>query len=466
MYKSKFNTLLRTLNTSEVQNFEKYVRRRTHDRTTLKVFDYIIKAEGAKKLELSYLYRVLFHDRQPLLPAKRKNLLNLLYDLHSYLQEFLIMEKLHSSIFEKKALWLDILEERKLMEEFAKQTDRLYQELKNKSVYSMKDLWQTVAADGIKHRYLALNPASFDSLDFMHSQLENLELYTLTLKLKAACEILTQQRLAPDIPIKALPDIPERLPDFEAVAQIPISTLYWHLYQLLRPEPTVDYHQVLFLIEQNAARIEPVELYEIIKYIYNYNALLIRKGGELAVAQQLHDINKFANSYDFFKQPGIITATQLNNIVNIACAVKDYEWANTFIETQGVLLPEPVRVLAQATVWFEQGRFDAVVYHLNQLSFRQIPDQLRAKMLVLRSYYCLEMPTNVISNFSDNFEKWLRRHKEKYPDSIKATMNFIPLFRTLLQGITRPEHLLKQIEDTSNLICRGWLQTQVQLRLP
>ena len=133
MQNLKFFSLLHTLTQGEVSAFHKYLKQ-VHggEEIAIKVFEYSKKLyptlRNTKKLEMNYAYRKIFGAKIAEQEINRKKMLNTLYDLHSWLKDFLLLEKACSDSWESQVLWLGILRDRGLEDQLAKHTTRFYEE--------------------------------------------------------------------------------------------------------------------------------------------------------------------------------------------------------------------------------------------------------------------------------------------------------------------------------------------------
>ena len=123
-------------------------------------------------------------------------------------------------------------------------------------------------------------------------------------------------------------------------------------------------------------------------------------------------------------------------------------------------MSDPVVTLAQAVILFDQTDFDKVIDVLGQKTFRDVPDAMRARLLILRSYHGRGEDIDRILNYCSSFENWLRRHQDTKPGPVAGVRAFLHLFKQLLLEETNKATLLARIESTPNMYCRTWLRNQ------
>lgn len=461
MQDSKFLTLFRRLESPEVPAFYKYLKQQHgEDTIALRVFEYVRKFYpdrlDDKKLELTYAYRVLFRAELSEKGVDRRKMLNTLSDLHLHLKDFLLCEKVRNDALEGQALWLGILQERGLHAEFSRQATDFYETVKGTPQKNVKALLRDLLADYFHHHHRSLSRVPEDTAA-LQAYLDTLHTCAETIRLKITCEIRSLLELETSPNDLAQPAKP---PEPTAMEKAPLFRLYREVHQLLEHKSEAHFDQIGVLLREHAKDLDPLELHEILKYMYNYGAKFVRNGDEIALANKLHPFNTFAEQHGFFKQKDVMTPIGFTNIVNVACAAKDFEWAAAFVKKYGHLMSDPVVTLAQAVILFDQTDFDKVIDVLGQKTFRDVPDAMRARLLILRSYHGRGEDIDRILNYCGSFEGWLRRHQDTKPGPVAGVRAFLHLFKLLLLEETNKATLLARIESTPNMYCRTWLRNQ------
>ncbi|MFN0037816.1 MAG: hypothetical protein ACKVUS_22360 [Saprospiraceae bacterium] len=473
MQKLKFFTLLRTLTEKEVQAFHKQLKQlHGGEEIALRVFEYAKRLHpdfrDGKKLDMAYAYSKIFGADLAENENNRKKMLNALSDLHLWLKDFLLSEKVRLNSLESQVLWLGILQERGLGDDFSKLSARFYTEVSAYLKRDIKGFMRDMVAAYFYYQHLTW-AMPLPDVGAIQQCMDTLELCTETIRLKMACEMASLKKVRPSEPTasKASPRSLEP-PETHAAKSPPLLLLYREIHQLLMTEEEAHYTRLEAMLAEYADQIDPAELHGILRYMHNYAAMQIRidKGKEAVFGKKVHQLNKFGLQHDFFTQKGAMSVTEFTNIVNAACSVKDFVWANSFVAEQSRFLPDDIRqdtmLLANAIILFEKKHFKQTLQLLRLTEFRDIHYAIRSRALILRSYVELREDADTILDYCSSFEALLRRNRKPQTGAVEATLEFIRVLKMLLLGKADKQALLERIEQTPNLYFRTWLRAQAE----
>lgn len=163
-------------------------------------------------------------------------MLNALSDLHLWLKEYLLLEKLKSDSFESRVFWMSILKERGLTADFARKAALLQREVEKMPKSTVLDYMKGMASNYFFYYHLtndkqkvdiqALNDCGYDLVDL---------LFYAVSRLKIACEMANRQNLmSQPASLEVLPAI-HRLSKAKAISNHPLFLLYLKVYELLFP---------------------------------------------------------------------------------------------------------------------------------------------------------------------------------------------------------------------------------------
>ena len=160
MEKSKFITLARTLTPDELPAFHKYLRQlHGGEKIALQVFEYVRKhtfgSKDEKKIQIEYAYPKIF--KETLSDTNRKKILDALSDLHLWLKDFLLAQKLDNGSVENQIIWLDILQERGLHDDYSRQLSRFYTKIKEEPKKDAKKYLVEMVAGFSQYQQIALS---------------------------------------------------------------------------------------------------------------------------------------------------------------------------------------------------------------------------------------------------------------------------------------------------------------------
>lgn len=473
MQNLKFFVLLNTLEKDEVLAFHKYLKQlHGGDDTAMRIFEYAKKHSqkpmDEKKLDMAYAFRKVFGTEISTHAYNRKKMLNALYDLHVWLKEFLLTEKIRQDSLESEVLWLNILQERGLKEAFIKQANKLYGEINTPPKNGAKAYLRDLAASHFQHDHLSLGIQS-TNLDALQQCIDISDICTEIMHLKMACKMANIKKI---YNLKTLPDTSSpsssKVTDSKSYA---LLLLYKEILQLFESGEEKHYDKAEQMLFEQADYLDPDEMHGILSYLFNYIGANIRKEKKPEYGLKLHKLNVFGLKYDLFIQKGVMTTVQFNNIISIACSVKEYNWANRFIKKHSDYLTEDIRDItvlqANAIVLFELGKYKEALDILQLKSVREVKDIkyiIRSRMFVLRCYFELQEDWEITESYCISFESLLSR-KRKIA-TIGAAWEFVRICKMILHGKKSKKELIDLIHSKPNIYHKDWLLKQLESYLP
>lgn len=469
MKKLKFFLLLDTLDEQEVAAFHKHLKRTYKgEDSALKIYEYarklFPKPWDTQKLDMEYAYRKIFRTALTAQERNRKKMLNSLSDLYLWLKDFLLTQKVCSNSLESQVLWLQILHNRGLKDEFARQATDLYTEVGTTPEKDTKTYLRDLAAGYFQFQHhFSVRPSP--PVSALQECLDVMNLNTEIIKLKMTCEMNTAKKVRP------LELDPEAMAVFLAAREKRMvkSRLLLRIYKgidaLILTEQEEYFNEVEHLLFEQAENLDPGELHGILSYLHNFAAAQIRAGKEHIYAPKLHRLNQFGLQHSFFTLKGEMSPTQFTNIVNAACTVKAFDWAKSFVEDQLHLISDKLRdktqSLSLAIIYFEQANYREVLTCLGAKDYQDIHYIIRSRLLILRSYFELQEDVEKTLDYCIAFEAQLLRYRKPKTGAVEATLEFVRVCKMILQEKTDKTSLLMRITENANLYLRNWLMTQV-----
>lgn len=163
---------------------------------------------------------------------------------------------------------------------------------------------------------------------------------------------------------------------------------------------------------------------------------------------------------------GYLSDSTFHNIVHLACALQELEWADRFVQTYAGLLVEDGRAstinLALARIAFERSDFDRTLELLMGLEFKNYPFAIQAKLLRVRCYY--EKGEGLaFESLLKSYDAFLSRNKVVNKEAtLAAFRNFLKILRLMAGGNHSRSQLEQAIGEQDHLVCRHWLEHKVQ----
>lgn len=203
----------------------------------------------------------------------------------------------------------------------------------------------------------------------------------------------------------------------------------------------------------------------IFTYLLNFGANEIKKGNS-EFNQDIFDLYKLAieNNFLIDKQEHI-SPRQFQNIINVGCSLRQFDWVRDFIEEYKQFLKISIRTeyvnLAYIIIFFREEKFNDVISTLNKTVFKNFTVQLIAKIYFLASSYELNIDDNLIEK-CNSLIKYIRRHPEIGGINQNAGIKFGQILKKIVLKKVSREQLEQDIKQTEHLYFRNWLNEKVE----
>lgn len=459
MQKLKFLSLLKKLSRLELEGFQKHLKRyHPREKNAQLVFEYLLRYypdfEPTEKIQIEHVYQKIFKTGFDSEGHAQKKMLNTVSELYNRLKTFLIISKTQQNQPLQEMIWLSILQERELKDEFSRKATVFYQQTRSAPFTSPADALPNWMASYFHREHLTWEKLS------IHAQ--SIEQCTETMadcweiiRLKMACEMSLLKKVPDHSPTQS----GKAAIDFQQPGQTLLMDTYEALWQLTDSGKEVYFDRLESLLIQHGQNIDPKELKWIIRCAYNFAADQSRHNQDAIQYERTHRLNKIGLTYGVFFQDGYLPSSAFGNIVTVACLTKDFDWAAGFIRDYSHIIFEHNRreaiLLAQAILAFETGKFKDVLYLLEPAGFEAHLDILRSKSLLLRSYYELQADQDTILDTCAYFENLLRRSPKS--EAVKAMLAFVLILKRLVAQKSSKKSILDCIEKAPLLYSKKWL---------
>lgn len=451
---SKFFSLLRTLTEDELAGFQKYLHRCHGGETTnLKVFSYCKEFHPPEtdldKIDLASAYRKLFKAEMGTQENARKKMLNPLSDLNKWLREYLLAEKMDGDNWMAKMVWMSIMQERGLHQDFSKLAVQVYKEQLEIPLSDAAACLQQIASGMYFKRHLVQHNSNPDYQALIECS-ESIRQSADIISLKMTCEILNDQK------IRGVESI-----ELSATQVPPLKQLYQMIATLLSTGVEDDFPVIVDFMDQHLDSLGANEVVICTQLLHNFAAPKVRSSKVISWGKQIHALDKILLKKGLFTQKGVMSPITFCNIVNVACSAQEVAWARDFMRENEHLLPEEARTeslkLSHAIIAFEEKDFRKALELVENPQLKLIQHMARAKALKLRALYELDIHDDRIEDLCFSFEIYLKRNRQEKPDFVDATLSFLHLFKKLYLRKVSKEALIREIEAAPKLYFQPWL---------
>lgn len=390
-----------------------------------------------------------------------KKLGNLFYDLHERLKDWLVEQHLKADRFGRDRLYLEVLRERHLYEEYQKTVDAMLRQLEKQRETGLWTLFHRFALHFL--RYYTPAESLRHAGHLFDSERELQRLFTGA-RYKIACEWLNRRNILNEA------EMQERLQILNAplpgtiIDQHPFVDTYRSAFNLLQTNTDRDFEAFQQLFFQNRPHLSPEDQQILLRYLLNYASARIREGQTRYYTEVLKLFLIGLDTGILIHADGLSPNIFLN-VIELGTLLKGSRWAVQFIGKWENFLKEgekeSVMQLAEALVAYGRGDLKNTLLYLNQNSALDRFSKLRRYALFLRVYYDLEEEEALLSQ-AKAFETYLHRQSGISETILEGYRNFIRLVRQMSKyGGPGREALLERLDQTSPIYYKSWLTDRI-----
>lgn len=452
--KNDFTNLLTAVEPKEQEAFHHYLQCfYGNQKAVLTIFGAVVQSLGNGKQpdEIQATY------------SHNKNALNALSDLKKWLLEFLAFQEIRNDSIESKFLIIEALRKRGLFEAFQQKSKHLVQELDKQKSPNMWHLFWKVRLSHVNY-FSTPHDKLHDHQPEMAQLLYDLDSYYMAAKLKYSTELYSRSTILQDTyDIRLLNDILLLLESEMPIHPI-VKGFYLPMLKLAKEQSDEAYTQLkTFLIK--STEHEPIERQAVLLYLLNFTVNRLRKG-ESSFIQEYFCLCEIGLDAALFIVSGNFPTETFLNIVNIGCRLEKYDWSKRFVaDWSPYLLPtekEDTKNVSFARIYFEDKQYNEVITLLRDMSFKNIIFNLNARILLLRAYYEQKHPHYFLLDFSNALYLYTYRNKSIGTDLKIGTLNFVKVFRQLINGKSKKQ-LFKELDNKKEpVICSDWLKMKIE----
>jgi len=228
------------------------------------------------------------------------------------------------------------------------------------------------------------------------------------------------------------------------------------------------YFELKKLLDEYIFVFPKEEIFTLYQYALNFSIKKINSGKD-SFYQEILELYKVLLSEKIILQNNTLSQWMYKNIVTTAIRLKEFQWAEEFINEYKPLLPPDEQENAYAynlAVWYHaQNDYRNALFQLQDVEFTDTSYHLGAKIIQLKSYYELN-EEEAFYALIEAFKKYNYRSKDLSDYRKKANDNFLKISKKVFQIKVRQgkdfsqkkknvNQLLKEMEPIAN---KGWLE--------
>ncbi len=209
----------------------------------------------------------------------------------------------------------------------------------------------------------------------------------------------------------------------EQTEEIPAILVFKTILLLLHTKEKKYYIQLKKLKEKylNEFRFDDQHLIYI--HIYDFAAYMVNFKGDDAYNYDMFEIYKELIEKNLMTKDSFLYPNFMN-VVKVACRVGEYEFAENFINEFRVSIPETekenVLEFCYGIIEIAKKNYKKALTHLSKTNFQNFIFKVQVKILLLKTYYKLEMHEQALGmidsfrHYVSREESLLKEHKESY----------------------------------------------------
>lgn len=471
MLSNKLITLLETFSKNDLVRFKKYVGSPffNENKDLVNLYDLLQPHLRKKKAGVSFdindkekVWKSLYQK----VPYKDVKMRRICSDLTKLALGFLAMKEFKKSALLESAFLLRPLNDTSLTKQY-EHICRLSNEVENNDTidnadfyfYKYQILWN-------QYQFKLKKRTSFLT-DFRQAD-HYLDCYYYLNKLKHFCgEYQIKNARSTNDPISIPSSFLENL-EREGFLEIESIKAYYYVLQLFMDAEKVEYFYELkdLLLAANTFSIN--DLYDLFTYLMNYCVRKINAGNQ-DFFYQLFDLYKIALEKKVLLDKDRLDFQHYKNVIAISLKVKEYDWAEYFIQTYTQYLTEEKRENARnfnlANLYFSQQLYDKVIEQLGTVQYKSHLYALGCKTILLKTYFELK-EYQALDSLIDSFRIYIRRNKMISKEVQQQYLNLLRFTKKLAGILPRDKQTIEkvnnQIQNCKALAGKNWILEKVK----
>ena len=467
MKKGQLIAIIKTLTKPEIREFRKWLLSPVHNQRedVTQLFDYLMTGDHLyvdKFLEKERVFRKIF-GKEAYNDAKLRQTIHFLYKV---LEEYFGYQHYRNEEIKAKMALVKDYRARSLLKAGKKNLDQV-EDLLEKDIHRNEDYSRNeYEFQQEKYNYLSLSRRT-QELNFQEISNALDRTYFIE-KLQLSCRIIFHQILyRTNHDLGFLDFVLQKVEERNLTEEPAIAIYYYIIKAMTDQEDDHAYFEKLRLeISEFSALFPKPQLREIYQMAINYS---VRKtnAGLAAFQREIFEWYRQGISNEVLIEIGKLSPTTYSNTVTAAIKVKEFEWAEKFIDDYKPMLPEQEKEnlshFTRGKLLFEKKDYKKAMVLLAQVEYNNIFFNLNAKSILTKMYYELD-EIDALESLLESFRIYIRRkdvigyHGNRYLGLIKFTKKLIRISPYDKGKIAK---LRKEIETADPLPERQWLLEQL-----
>ena len=385
--------LLKTFTPKEIKKFSEFISSPyfNKNKNVIKLFEILRKTyPDFDKLTKENIYTKIFLGKK----YKDNNLRVLMHQLHGNARDFISVNLFFQDKHGYKELLLYELFRRGLDEESKKEIDKIILEIDKNKVKDAEYFIDKFEFEYKKLYYFQKKYKDKYEKYFIKSNIEtpfvNLANYFL-IKVLTFLSFILNTKMLYNVNIDT--SFFEKLIacyDIESLSDVPLIQIYYNMVMALKHNDEKYFYNIKDLLLKNEKEISDTRQYDIYINLENFCRRKIR-AGETKFKREFFEVLKLDLEKKIYMVEPYMSQNFFKNILQNAAELKEFEWAENFIETYKdelrVDYREAVYCYCKAFIEAERNNYEKALEYLSKLQTDELYLKIDLKLLQLRLYY-------------------------------------------------------------------------------
>ncbi|NNE30110.1 MAG: hypothetical protein HKN16_10770 [Saprospiraceae bacterium] len=469
MKKSNLFAILSSLNKKEVRELRKWLQSPAHNQRpdVISLFEFFIEnltPSRQENLTKEKAFELVFPEEKAFNDAKMRQSMHFLF---KSLEEFLVFNELQADEVKAKTVFAKVLRKKRLGKVFQKAIFAAHEkqdkgELRN-TIYHQNDY--EIRQEEIR---FAASHGRGKGFDFQ-SLSDSLDTMYLSAKLREACTMISYQTVTKtELNTGLLDNILEYLESNPQLILTPaIGVYYFGLKCTMDNQDDKSFQSLKNLIFTAGDLFPHFEFRDIYLIAINFCIRRMNTGDEIYVRESF-ELYQNGVKTKVLLENGILSRFAFQNMVSIACRLKEFAWTEDFLDNQEALLEKKIREniihYCRSKLAYERGDYDHAMILLSQIEYNDILMNLSGKTMLLKMFYeegNFDSLDSLISSTNTYIQrkKVIGYHKSNYKNIFRMTKKLVKVNPYDRVAVNK---LKEQIEVTNPLTEKDWLLGRVE----
>ena len=221
--------------------------------------------------------------------------------------------------------------------------------------------------------------------------------------------------------------------DTSAISQS-LDNIIFHLDKMFeeRSQESFDYLYVIILNNLELDKELRAIIYNKCRNFLTYQLSNNSIGNRKKMVLKLYD---FGIEQEILTYNGALAPVNFQNIIQIACYLKEFDWAISFRENSLDLVPSKEKdenaILSKAQILFEQKKYEEVISLISTSDINHFSLRLLSRWLLLSSHFIRHDSIEFFGSQLDSYTQFIYYNKSKLSyKNIESSLNLAKIFRS------------------------------------